>query len=275
MSSLKVISASRRIDMVGCYPGRLAETLNDKCPPEKVHTLVIWTKSVKNLYKHPQLRGTVRRYTQLFVHYTVTGMGGTLFEPNVPSLEEGMSELVHLIDLTGSPERIRFRFDPVAHFILPDGRHYSNLPMFEYVARHIAGSGIRNVSISFMSAYNKVLKRLARANIGVHKISSSEMQNEANMIAEIAGRYDITVHWCCVAGRPSSRCIDGELLNRLHPLGHTCSVKRARGQRRDCGCTESWDIGWYHKCLHGCLYCYANPADPDTPAPQTDKEKDN
>ena len=42
---MKLISASRRVDLVGGYADLFAELLDKKAPPESVHTLVIWTKS--------------------------------------------------------------------------------------------------------------------------------------------------------------------------------------------------------------------------------------
>lgn len=261
MSDYKVISASRRIDMVGCYPDQLVEILEKKCPPAKVHTLVIWTKNARNLFEHPQLSQKVKQYSQLHIHYSVTEMGGSIFEPVVPPTTEAMAMLPKLIKLTGTPLLIRFRFDPIVHFVLPDGSKYCNLPLFENLAAQIAQLDIRNVSISWMSEYRKVINRLARANIKVEKISHQQWQDEVKLISQIAQQYELKIHACCVPGLPQSKCIDGELYNRLHPKGLVCSIKKAKGQRKICGCTESWDIGWYHKCLHGCLYCYANPID--------------
>ncbi len=261
VETYKVISASRRLDMVGCYPDDFVRTLEKKCPPDKVHTLVIWTKNATNLIQHKALARIIKQYRQLYIHYTVTGMGGSKLEPAVPKTEQAIAFLPQIIKLIESPLRLRFRFDPIVHFEFPNGSEYSNLSLFKNIAPQIAHIGIKDVSISWMSAYKKVLARLSRVKIKVINITDQQRQKEIETILNIADRYNLNIHGCCVSGLPQSKCIDGELYNRMHPDGLICSNKRAKGQRKTCGCTESWDIGWYYKCLHGCLYCYANPVE--------------
>jgi hypothetical protein len=255
----KVISASRRIDMVGNAPDQFVEILNQNCPPGSVHTLVIWTKNAENLFEYKPLFETVKKYDQLFFHYTVTGMGGTILEPRVPSPEKGMSFLPKLVELAGNPRRIRFRFDPIVNLRMPDGTRYCNLPGFEKLAPHVKASGVTDISISWMSSYRKVVSRLKRIGITVLEVTPEIWQRQFNTIMEIATKYNFTLHGCCVPGMPRSRCIDGEFLTSLHPQNEPCSKRKAKGQRTECGCTESWDIGWYHPCSYGCRYCYANP----------------
>ena len=255
----KIISASRRIDMVGNAPDQFVDILNKKCPPASVHTLVIWTKNAKNLFAYQPLLEKVKQYDQLFFHYTVTGMGGTMLEPRVPSAEKGITYLNDLVELAGDPRRIRFRFDPIVNLQLPDGTSYCNLTWFEKLAPKVKQSGVTDISISWMSEYRKVLSRLTRVGITAMKVTPELWHCEYETIMEIANKYNFSIHGCCVPQMSRSKCIDGELLKILHPTGEPCSTKKAKGQRSECGCTESWDIGWYHQCFHGCRYCYANP----------------
>ena len=53
-----------------------------------------------------------------------------------------------------------------------------------------------------------------------------------------------------------AHCIDGSIIEQLFfPEGLRYTEKPTR---KECGCTESTDIGTYDTCPHGCVYCYAN-----------------
>lgn len=51
-------------------------------------------------------------------------------------------------------------------------------------------------------------------------------------------------------------CIDGKLIERI--TGKPVKAGKAKSQRPLCNCVESFDIGQYDICIHGCRYCYAN-----------------
>lgn len=255
----KVISASRRLDMVAGYPAETAQTLASKCPPEKVHSLVLWTKDPENILSHPALHAQLTEYDQLFVHLTVTGMGGTVLEPNVLPHSAALKMLPELLNFVGHPERIRFRFDPIVHLVTPEGKEFTNFPYFHEFAPVIARLGIRNVSISWMSVYGKVRTRLARHGYQIIPLTTERQNEDLQQLQTTAAKFKLKLHFCSMPGLAVSRCIDGTLLSALHPRGEKCSESRAKGQRKLCGCTASWDIGWYYPCPHGCLYCYANP----------------
>ncbi|NOZ56108.1 MAG: DUF1848 domain-containing protein [Calditrichaeota bacterium] len=257
----RVISASRRLDMVAGYPDELVETLASRCPPETTHTVVIWTKDPRNLLRHERLRATLARYDQLFLHLTITGLGATELEPRVPPPEDVLALLPELIRLVGHPARLRIRFDPIVHIRTLEGLEICNLPYFERLAPVAAELGLHDVTTSWMTIYPKVVRRLERAGFQPRAISRDEWRREADWMLAVAKRYGIRVHGCCVEGWPRSRCIDGFLLTQLHPKGLQASTRKAKGQRSCCGCTESWDIGWYKKCPLGCRYCYANPVE--------------
>ena len=258
MNELLVVSASRRTDLVGCYPQVMVERLQGY-PPESVHSIVIWTKNPHNRLKEGLLKRTLRNYRQVFVHLTITGMGGGEFEPMIPPWEETIGMIGPLIDLVGDPRRISWRFDPLLEVEGREGT-YSNIPLFPRLASAITPLGIKNCRISWVSPYKKVVARLARKGWRLVPRDFQGQSFQANQLREGAYRHGLSLDFCSMEGFPISRCIDGEVLSEIHPDGLICSRKKAKGQRRLCGCTESLDIGWYSlRCKHGCLYCYATP----------------
>ncbi len=245
--------------MVAGDPDKLANLLMEKCPPENVHSLVLWTKNAYNILRHKVLRDQLKKYDQIYLHYSITGLGGSFLEPKVPETRMALSHIPELVKFLKNPLRLRIRFDPVLHFKQLDGTIIDNLKYFEHIASVIAKNNIRDVSVSWVQIYGKVNKRLNQYNITPVSVSSEQWHEEADWLQKVADLNNITLHGCCVPGWPRSRCIDGYLLNALHPKGYVATTRRAKGQRAECGCTESWDIGWYHACPHGCVYCYANP----------------
>ena len=260
-SRLKVISASRRIELLGFFQDKLIELLEKKCPPEKVHSLVFWSKDPRPLIHNDKLRNILGSYDQIFLHFTISGMGSTCLEPNIPSTETELNLLPNLLKFLGDPRRVRIRFDPIVHLKLPDGSSYSNLNRFTEVIQKAGRFGIPEVTISWMEIYPKVISRLRKHGIEPLQISKDQWQKESDWIVDQSRKMGMEVHGCCVKGLPVSKCIDGALLSKIHPKGNPASQTKAKGQRALCGCTESWDIGWYNPCPGGCLYCYANPVE--------------
>jgi hypothetical protein len=258
MKDRLVLSASRRTDLVGCYPRSLVDRLQEY-PPDAVHSVVIWTKNPRNMIVEGPLRRTLGHYRQIFVHLTITGMGGTEFEPLIPPWEETIKMIGPLIDLVENPKRISWRFDPIVE-VEGLGKAYTNLDLFPRLASAIAPWGIEACRLSWVSPYPKVVSRLARRGWRLVPSDFEKRKRQADEVEKIASSSGMRLYFCSMQGFPVSSCIDGQLLSRIHPGGLPCSREKAKGQRPLCGCTESLDIGWYSlRCKHGCLYCYALP----------------
>ena len=261
-----VISASRRTELLAHYPDYFAQRLRE-IGPEAIHTVVIWTKDPTNLLHHQPLREALSRVGQVFIHWTITGLGGTFLEPNVPPAAEQLRLLDDITGYVGDPGRVHWRYDPLIS-ALPVGRglcappQASNLDLalFRSLARPIARAGVPVVHTSFATMYPKVIRRLAAAGVEAEECDAEFRRDFLQQLAAAAGEFGLRLQTCCEPGFPRQRCIDGELLRELHPSQAPCRTDRARGQRTLCGCTHSLDIGRYLPCPNRCLYCYAHPA---------------
>jgi len=276
-----VISASRRTDLIAFFPDWLAAALRTRrarvlgprggvrevsLAPEDVHTVVLWSKDFRNLLRDAHgLRRLLSVYDQLYLHFTVTGLGGTDLEPGVPPPDAALAELDDLVDVVGDPRRISLRVDPIVFW--RDGAAVrTNVPFVETAARRAAAAGIVDLRFSLAQWYVKAKNRAAGRRFLFVDPADEEKIRTARTVAAAAEAHGLTPAVCSQsflatgAGIRPSSCINGRRLSDLHPRREPAALGKDRSQRPDCLCTESVDIGSYtQSCPHSCVYCYANP----------------
>jgi len=269
----RIISISRRTDISAFYGdwfmGRLKEgfvgVVNPfggqkhvvSLRPEDVTCFVFWSKNFAPFLENLKIiDGLGYRF---YFNYTVTGLPG-VFETNVK--KQATIETLKLLSRIYSPRHINWRFDPIIISSICDRKFW--LKAFEDLTSRFAGL-VERCYFSFVTEYEKVKRNFEelQKTKGVTIIGCSiDFKIElANELANIAQRYGIEMVSCCgdyLVGKKikKAHCIDGGIIESLFfPGGLQYTEKPTR---KECGCTESIDIGAYDTCPHGCIYCYAN-----------------
>jgi hypothetical protein len=274
----QVISASRRTDLPMHFSRWLAQAIRAgqvdvrqpysgrtrlvSLRPEDVHTVVLWSKDFSPMLgERGGLRQALARYDQLFCHLTITGLGGSPLEPNIPPWTQVVEQLPELIEFVGHPRRATVRFDPIVHW-RDLGETKSNFPPAREILGRCAACGVQAVRISFATLYGKVRRRRGWDWYDPPVAERLRITQELVSFAEPLGLtiYACSDHSLQDAGAVPSSCIDGELLTELHPHDLPAQTGKDTGQRPECRCTPSVDVGSYTmRCPNGCRYCYANP----------------
>ncbi|MBN1214798.1 MAG: DUF1848 family protein [Candidatus Lokiarchaeota archaeon] len=283
----QIISFSRRTDGPAFYMDKFQdaiekEYINVQNPyNKKVYTVslkpndiagfVLWSKNFKPFLNKWEIllnysQNTLfssQRIIPVYFQFTRNSVDRIL-EPNTPSLQESISQLKEMIEIS-SPDHIMWRFDPIV-FYRSNNILLNNLKDFKEIVYQFSNFGITKCTISFATYYRKVENRFKRFSLNYYKISDKEMKKITEELVKIAKKYNITLFACCnpnllkIDGIQQAHCVDGNFLSKLWNI--PLSTAKDPGQREYCGCTKSKDIGGYGKdwiCYHSCLYCYANP----------------
>jgi DNA repair photolyase len=257
----KIVSASRRVDLVAFYPDYMAEKL-EEIGTENVHTLVIWTKNPRNMLVHSKLNQVLEKLDQIYVLLTVTGLGGTPLEPNAPSADHIFQQLPVITDFIGSPRRLVIRYDPLIDLLFQGKERLTNLDInrFSDILNRARFLGVERVIVSYVTLYRKVIKRLNSNNFEILEHPLEEITGFIqNQMAPQAEKMGMKLSTCVLPHLTHQGCIDADTLIEMHPLGIPCYQTKDKTQRAECHCTKSLDIGQWFSCYHGCLYCYGNP----------------
>ncbi len=224
--------------------------------PEDVEGFVFWTKNLG------PFMGRLERVAELgrpfTVQYTITGYPREL-ERTVVDADRSVRHLRTVAERYG-PKAAVWRYDPILFSSLTPAEYH--LDNFERLAGSLEGS-CDEVVISFATIYKKTARNLAAAAREFGFTWEDPPDNVkldlAARLAEMAGARSMRLSVCSqwryvVPGAQAARCVDAR---RLAAMGGQPIRARLKGNRPDCGCYESVDIGVYDTCPHGCVYCYA------------------
>jgi DNA repair photolyase len=279
-----IVSASRRTDIPALYSpwfferlraGHLKWTNPFSGTPQYVsfartRAVVFWTKNPRPIL--PLLAELERRGIGYYFQFTLNDYEVESLEPGVPPVAERIATFRELSQAIGK-ERVVWRYDPL---LLADGLDVDRLvERVVQVGERVHPFAEKLVfAFADIERYAKVRSRLRRFDAGCRELTPDEMRSFAEKLADAASGWGIQIATCAEAidlahcGIGRNKCIDDSLLARLFGhdpelmrfLGHEERRHRLKdtGQRRECGCIVSKDIGTYDTCLHLCRYCYAN-----------------
>ncbi len=184
------------------------------------------------------------------VHATITGHGGTIYEPNIPNLIISKIYFELLVKTMGH-ERVILRIDP----IIPDERGIA-IAINVYEQFHVKSEKKTRVRISFLDQYPHVKERFIKAGL---------KPLDYNFHAPIELRKKIAAYFpdAEICGEPEMECVGCVSEKDLKILGiNAVSLQgydRLKAvQRPECKCLiyKTEMLKTKGQCSHGCIYCY-------------------
>lgn len=266
-----IISASRRTDVPGFYsewlekrlaaghvlvrnPFNSAQVGRVSLAPEVVDGIVLWTKNPIPMLGR---MGMLDRHSW-YMQYTLNAYGRGV-ERRLPDMADRIEAFRRLSRDFGAA-RMVWRYDPL--FFGPEHTVEWHAEAFSRLAGQLAGC-TDTVCTSFMHMYAKT--RRNTAGLKIHPGEPAQQLEVLGRMRMTAARNGMELRLCATpdiqeaSGVPHAVCVDAARLSRIS--GVQLKEIRDPGQRKDCRCAPSVDIGAYDTCGHGCAYCYAAVTD--------------
>ena len=225
-----------------------------------VEAIVFWTKDPSSFF--PCLDEIDHRGFRYYFLFTLNDYPAAL-EPGLPALDERIDVFRRLAGRIG-PARVIWRYDPIilSRNLHPDYHRRA----FAAIARELRGSCER-VIVSLLDFYRKTERRLRTVEKSIgdafcrDPFACPGFDALAADLISMAADNGLALQSCAEEERlaelgvPPGKCIDEELIRRAFNIQVT--GRKDPGQRGDCLCVCSRDIGATDTCLHDCAYCYA------------------
>ena len=221
-----------------------------------------------------------------YFQYSLNDYGEEGYEAKVASLESRIKTFKELSDRVGK-KRVVWRFDPL--ILTKDIDIDELLQRVKNIGDQLQDYTEKLVfSFVDISIYRKVENNLKKDQVPYIEWTTELMDDFSKKLTELNKEWGLELGTCSEKidldkyGIVHNKCIDDDLMIDLfhedEMLMNFLGVEyeepslfddsltvirkpkklKDKGQREDCGCIMSKDIGQYNTCPHECNYCYAN-----------------
>lgn len=264
-----IISASRRTDIPAFYsdwffrrlqagdvlvrnPMNPRQVSSIHLTPDVVDGIVFWTKNPLPMMGRLNELAAYPYYFQ----FTLTPYGKEV-EPGLPEKDGVLVPAFQALSRQIGRERVVWRYDPIFFSAVYTPQYHQKA--FAALAQKLHPY-TEKCTLSFLDDYRSIAGNIKP----LHLLSQTPDQRLDLMahFARTAACYGLALDTCAEGidlsslGISHARCIDKARLEKIG--GFTLLLRKDTGQRPECGCYASIDIGAYHTCQNGCHYCYAN-----------------
>lgn len=249
---------------------------------KNTRVVVFWTKNPKPFMKH--LDWLENNIPNFYFQFSLNDYDNEKYEAKVPSVRVRIETFKELSTRLGA-KRVIWRYDPL---LLT-----TEIDVDELLRRVKAiGDELKNFTCKFVfsfadiSTYSKVKSNLKKEQVPYREWTTDQMDAFAHGLSLLNKDWGLELGTCSEKidlekyGIVHNKCIDNDLMidlfsndselmeflgveikqPDLFSNGEIIKTKKLKdkGQREDCGCIMSKDIGAYNTCPHECNYCYAN-----------------
>lgn len=204
------------------------------------------------------------------IHFSITGLGGTKYEPGVMKPDDLLDRIKEYIDMGLDPKSITIRIDPIIPGV-------TTPKMIENIIKRSSEMGISRIRFSIMDAYSNTVVALEKVgydfktNYGINQVSgrynfnakTEKIDAIVEFMLQMADKYNITLGTCAenIAKRGISKegCLSVDAVNKM--LGTSIEDKGVdnNDQRKLCSCYGGKidALAYGKNCASHCIYCYA------------------
>ncbi len=274
-----IISASRATDIPALYGDWFINRLKEgyvirqnpfngkkyKISFNKTQLIVFWTKNPEPFFD--KLEYLNKYYPNYYFQFTLNDYGKNI-ETNLPNLNKRIDTFIELSEKIGK-EKVIWRFDPL---LLTDNIYIDDLiNKIDGIAEKIHNYTNKLVfSFINIEQYKKVQWKIKKSGNNIYEFNNDKKEEFVKRLAKLNRKYNFELATCAENidftdyGICKNKCIDDNLIKKLfsenEALMNMINQKRNlkdKGQRKECRCIISKDIGQYNTCTHSCVYCYA------------------